>query len=414
MRRVIFHIDVNSAFLSWSAVKMLQNGHSQDVRTIPSVVGGDASKRRGIVLAKSISTKPYGIATGESLFSARQKCPSLTVIPPDYELYCEQSRLLCDTLKNYSPLLQRFSVDECFIDYTGMEPHFGEPEKAADLIRETIKNNYGWTVNVGIGPNKLLAKMASDFSKPDKTHTLFKDEIKDKMWPLPVAELFMVGYSTAKTLKALNINTIGELANTDIKYLERFFKSHGRTIWQFANGFDNSPVMPNSFIPVKGFSNSTTTVRDIYSSADAKKVLLSLSDSVALRMRRQGFMAGLIGIQIKNTSFESSSMQSVIDVPTDSTMLIYSTACALFDRLWHGEPLRHLGVRVSTLSPAAVQQQYLFAPPNLDKLRNIDKAVDSIRRKYGNDSISRAASLEMPLVKLTSTLEDTPVFGLHF
>lgn len=414
-KRVIFHIDVNSAFLSWSAVKKLkENINSIDLRTIPSAVGGDVNKRRGIILAKSIPAKKYGVKTGEPLFQARNKCPSLEIIPPDYELYIEQSNLLFNSLKEYSPLIQRFSVDECFLDYTGMEPHFGEPIKAADMIREKVKKEFGWTVNIGIGPNKLLAKMASDFKKPDRIHTLFKNELEEKMWPLPVSDLYMVGRSTSKTLHELNINTIGELAHADISLLEYFFKSHGRTIRQFANGYDDSAVVPNKLIPVKGFSNSTTTAQNMYKREDALKVLLSLCDTVTYRMRRQGFTSSLVSVQIKYTNFEAHSMQKALDNPADSTMHFFNIACSLFDDLWDGRPLRHLGMRLSDLSPGSIHQIYLFEPENINKLRKIDNTIDKIKTKYGMQAINRAAYLEMPLVRLLSASEDTPLFGMPF
>ncbi len=394
MNKTIFHIDANSAFLSWSAVKRLSEG-KEDARNIPSVVGGDEEQRHGIVLAKSMSAKAFGIKTGEPLFTARQKCKELLVLPPDYALYAQMSDALAELLSFYSPVMQRYSVDECFLDYTGLEPHFGSPLEAADMIRERIKNELGFTVNVGVGSNKLLAKMASELEKPDKTHFIYPENIKEKMWHLPVEELFMCGYATAKQLHKVGIHTIGQLATTKIELLISLFKDcRGKMLWSFANGIDSSPVLSNSLIPVKGFSNSTTVGSDILTREKALKVLLSLCETVAFRLRKQGFSARLIGIGLKNSRFEYVSKQKTIDNPVDSLLEIYNYTAELFDELWKGEPIRALGVRLSMLSSSENMQQFLFTPKTISKLRELDIASDKMRKKYGNkDIITRATIL---------------------
>lgn len=390
MQRVIFHIDANSAFLSWSAVKLLKEG-KEDIRNVPSVVGGDESKRHGIVLAKSIPAKAYGITTGEALFTARQKCRELIVVSPEYELYTSFSDAMAELLSFYSPIMQRYSVDECFLDYTGMEPHFGKPLDAANMIRERIKNELGFTVNVGIGPNKLLAKMASELKKPDKTHCIFHNDIKEKMWPLPIEELFMLGYSTAKELHKVGIHTIEALANTDISILIRLFKDcRGKMLYAFANGLDNSPVMQNSLIPVKGFSNSTTTSSDVTTIEDAKKVLLSLCDTVTYRLRKQQFNARVIALELKSSRFEHFSMQKTLDNPSDSLTEIYEHSLDILNNLWNGEPLRALGVRLTMLNPSRYIQNFLFSVPKIERLRKLDLASDKVRKKYGKEVITRA------------------------
>ena len=213
MKRVIYHIDVNSAFLSWEAVYRLYHlGAQRDLRDEVAAVGGDMAMRHGIILAKSIPAKKYGIKTGESIVEARQNCPTLKLVPPNYHLYDQCSKAFMEILRRYSPDVEQYSVDEAFVDMTGTESLWGDPVLTADRIREQIRDELGFTVNIGISENKLLAKMASDFKKPDQVHTLWKEEIPDKMWPLPVSDLFFVGRATAKKLFSLGIKTIGDLA----------------------------------------------------------------------------------------------------------------------------------------------------------------------------------------------------------
>lgn len=301
--RTIMHIDVNSAYLSWESVYRLQQGDSLDLRTIPSAVGGDPVSRHGIVLAKSIPAKKYKIKTGESIFSALQKCPNLVIIPPRYDLYLQCSNSLIKLLEEYSPAIQRYSVDECFLDYTNMECHFGSPLSAAYEIKERIKKELGFTVNIGISTNKLLAKMASDFTKPDKIHTLYPHEIREKMWSLPVENLFMVGRATAPKLHRLGIYTIGELAKSDPKFLYQHLKSHGILVWNFANGIEDSPVSKEKSTPVKGIGNSPTIAFDVTDRRTAHLILLSLVETVAMRLRSEECCAKLISVSIKTNEF---------------------------------------------------------------------------------------------------------------
>jgi DNA polymerase-4 len=387
--RTIFHIDVNSAYLAWEAVYRLQHGAKVDLRTIPAVVGGNEESRHGIVLAKSIPAKKYNIQTGETLFSARQKCPNLVVVPPNYGLYLKCSNALVSILREYSPIIQRFSIDECFLDYTGMEKLFGYPVEAAHVIKNRIRDELGFTVNIGISHNKLLAKMAGELSKPDKVHTLYPEEIPEKMWPLPVEELYMVGRATAPKLHMLGIRTIGDLARHNVKDLEIRLKSHGVLIWQYANGIENSLVR-NSHIGIKGIGNSTTTPFDVEDIKTANMYLLSLTETVATRLREAGFCCNLVSVGLKNNNLRYYSHQRKLHAPTDSTDEIYCTAKELFKEMWKGEPLRHLGVRVSDLSPSNYVQLSLFSHKDLVKMRALDKAVDYIRSKYGPQAITRA------------------------
>jgi len=411
-KRIIFHIDVNSAFLSWEAVYRLQHGDATDLRIIPSIVGGNPTARRGIVLAKSIPAKKYKIHTGETLFSAKLKCPNLVVVPPRYHLYMQCSQAMFEILKEYSLYIQRYSIDEAFIDYTNMEQHFGAPVAAAHRIKDRIKHELGFTVNIGISHNKLLAKMACELEKPDKVHTLFPEEIPKKMWPLPVEDLFMIGRATTSKLYKRGIFTIGELANMDAKLLKHWFKSYGLLIWNYANGYEDSQVRNNGY-PMKGLGNSTTIPFDVEDRKTAHMILLSLVETVGMRLRDAQKCAGVISISIKNQSLISYSHQQKLETPTDVTNIIYKNTCRLFDELWQGEPIRHMGVRLSQLCSNNFYQLSFFEPDS-EKQQNLDRVVDDIRLKYGARSIIRSSFLCSGLSPLTGGIlqeEDYPMMS---
>lgn len=387
--RIIFHIDVNSAYLSWEAVYRLQHGESVDLREIPAIVGGDESKRHGIVLAKSIPAKKYGILTGESLYSARQKCPNLTIVPPNYERYIKASNSMVNLLNEYTPFIQRFSIDEVFLDLSHIED-----KDLLDLayeIKERIKRELGFTVNIGISSNKLLAKMASDFKKPDRIHTLFPYEIRDKMWPLPVESLFMIGIKTKKKLNNRGIFTIGQLANTNRDYIYSWLKKPGLLIWEYANGIENSQVRITP-CPVKSIGNSTTTSYDVDDRKEAYMFLLAISEMVGMRVRNINQSGKVISVSIKDKDFFTRSHQKKIDIPTDSTKTIYETAKKLFDELWDGTPIRRFSISISELSSSEFFQLSLLEEYN-QKEEMLDRAIDKIRNKYGYDSIIRSCFL---------------------
>ena len=388
-KKIIMHIDVNSAYLSWQAVYDLQQGSTVDLREISSVIGGSLADRHGIILAKSIPAKKYGIQTGEVIWQARQKCPDLVVVPPNYQLYMKASNALYELLKEYFPAIQRFSVDECFLDYTGMEVHFGEPLEAAHTIKDRIKRELGFTVNIGISSNKLLAKMAGELKKPDMVHTLWPHEIKAKMWPLPVEELYMVGRKTNKKLKELNIHTIEDLATADRKLLKDKFKSFGNLIWCYANGMEESPVINGACVPMKGMGNSSTIRFDVEDKVTAHKILLSLTESVASRLREAGCCCSVISVSIRNAELQTYSHQRKIYSPTNITNAIYNTVKELFDECWPGEKIRHLGVRVSDLCSDEFIQYSLFDEDDIERKRSLDQVIDTIREKHGKYAVIR-------------------------
>jgi DNA polymerase-4 len=391
---VFFHIDVNSAFLSWEAARRLrEDPYAIDIREVPCAVGGDESKRHGIILAKSIPAKKYGIITGESINEALRKYPELQIIPPDYRLYCECSDAFMNILKDYSPDIEKFSIDEAFVDVSGTRRLFGEPLQLAHTIKDRIRDELGFTVNIGISDVKFLAKIASDFTKPDRVHTLYKAEIKDKMWPLPVSDLLYVGKSTKSVLSRLGIKTIGELANTDISILRSNLKSHGEFIWNMANGEETSIIDRDT--PVnKGYSNSTTIEFDITDASSARMVLLSLCENVTRRLRQNGEKCQMVSVEIKDYNLHVVSHQKMLENATNITREVYEASVELFDELWDGIPIRLLGVRVSKLNDNDLRQLTLFDNTDYEKLMAADKVMDDIRNKFGTSYIKRASFLD--------------------
>jgi len=396
----IFHIDVNSAFLSWSALDDLEKGSTVDLREIPSIIGGDVESRHGVVLAKSIPAKAYKIHTGEPVVSALRKCPGLTIHKPDHKLYSRRSRELMECLSDVCPDIEQVSIDECFMDFTSVSHLYSDPVSAAVRIKESVYEKFGFTVNIGISDRKVLAKMASDFEKPNKVHTLYSWEIQEKMWPLPVSELYSCGGSSVETLRKLEILTIGDLAQADVSILELHLKSHGRTLWEYANGIDESAVnaQPED---AKCIGNSNTFGHDVVTTEEAHRELLLLSESVAARLRKAQVHAGMVSTEIRYASFHNVSHQTTLTAPSNSTDVIYQTACKLFDEIWNGKPVRLLGVRTSKLlSPEEPEQMDLFTYQKnklqSEKLQKLDAALDDIRKRYGKQAVVRGSLLPVP------------------
>ena len=398
--RVIFNVDANSAFLIWTAaykVKVL--GEEQDIRDVPSVVAGDKASRHSIILAKSTPAKKFGIHTGEPLFQALEKCPDLVIVPPDYELYVEASRHFVQMLRQFSPVVEQYSIDEAWVDMTGTERLWGPPRLAAEKMRTRIWEELGFTVNVGISSNKLLAKMAGDFEKPNKVHTLFPEEVERKFWPLPVRDLFLVGAATERKLKMMGIYTIGDLAHADLRVLKKRLGKHGETIWHFANGRNADAVTPEP-AENKGYGNSVTTAQDVTTAEAGHQVLLSLCETVASRMRRDGKCGGCLTIHLRTNDFQHFSHQSQLLGATNITGEIYREACRVFDEAWDGvTPLRQLGVQMTKLATEAYQQFDLFSgmtPEQYERKLKLDETVDALRDKYGEDAIRRGKFANKP------------------
>ena len=388
--RIIFHVDVNNAFLSWTAVYLLNHGYDKDIRTIPAVIGGDEEKRHGIVLAKSPIAKKYGVVTAETLYMAKKKCPDLLVFPPNYEYYVEMSRKFYNYLKDYTPVIEQASIDECFLDLTGTNYLYDDILKLAYKIKNDIKEQFGFTVNVGIGNNKLCAKMASDFTKPDKVHTLFDYEIKEKMWPLPVGDLLFVGKKTVPLLESIGIKTIGELANANPEILKKHFKNRVDDLINSAKGIDNSKVITDYGFN-KCISISRTLEKDTGDIKKLKKILLDMSDQVGLRARKYKLFAKNIAITFKTSSFKSFSHSMTLPNSINNTLDIYNNVLLLFDKIKFDEKIRSIGVRLGDLDIKNSEQVSLFSTKSDD---NIQKLLDNINSKYHNTVVMPAIFYE--------------------
>jgi DNA polymerase-4 len=398
---VIFHIDVNSAFLSWEAVYRLSIlGAKQDLREIPSAVAGDIKMRSGIILAKSTPAKNYRIQTGEMISDALKKCPRLVLVPPHYNLYDSCSKSFMEILRRYSPDVEQYSVDEAYVDMTNVIPLHSSPVLLANELKDTIFHELGFTVNVGVSSNKLLAKMAGDFKKPNLVHTCFPAEVKEKLWPLPVSELFYVGRATTKKLFALGIKTIGELANTDLSILKAHFKKHGELIYLFANGIDITDVI-SAPPPNKGYGNSKTIAFDVTDIITSELILLSLCETISARLRSDNVKISCVSVSIVYSDFSHISHQCLI-TPTNITNELHKASCRLFHSLWCNMPIRNLGVHTSKVTEDdGIQQLDLFQSDRLVRLATVEKTIDKIRLKYGDDSIMRGSFLNTPIRHMT-------------
>ena len=395
MEREILHVDVNNAFLSWTAVEMLKNGNDLDIRTIPSIIGGDEARRSGIVLAKSMKAKECGVVTAETIYQAKKKCPNLQIFKGlPYKKYQEYSNSLYNLLLEYTDKIERFSIDECFLDMTEYlrgDTLINKAKEISKRVREELK----FTVNVGVAHNKLLAKMASDFKKPDLVHTLFENEVPTKMWPLPASELFMLGRKTVPKLYNMGIKTIGDLAKTDRELLIKKFGKHGNLMWEYANGIDYSPVKYKKELP-KSIGNSTTFPKDITNKEELEQILLALTEQVTFRLRKYNLLANVVNVQLRTNKFENFSHQSRLDFTTANTKNIYEKAKKLLGEMYKkGVPFRLIGLKVDDLANKDEVQLSFFSKEDDVKQEKLDKIIDKINEKYGINSVERAGKMNL-------------------
>ena len=397
MERQILHVDVNNAFLSWTAVDMLKQGSKIDIREIPAIIGGDESKRSGIVLAKSMKAKEFGIKTADTIYQARIKCPEIKVFPSNFKVYREYSNKLYKLLLEYTDKIERFSIDECFLDMTEYLMNDTLLNKAKEINRR-VREELGFTVNIGVAHNKLLAKMASDFQKPDRIHTLYENEIEKKMWGLPVSELFMLGRKTVPKLYNMQIKTIGDLAKTNKEILAKKLGKHGIMIWEYANGIDNTPVNYIKEKP-KCIGNSVTLPQDISSIEKLEEILLALTEQVTFRLIRQKMLANVVNVQLRTNKFIDTSHQKKLTKETSSTKEIYTQAKELLKQMYiRGQQIRLIGLRVDGLEEKEKQQISLFdnvKDERQEKQEKLDTAIDKLKEKYGYNLITRAGKMEV-------------------
>lgn len=391
--RLIFHVDVNSAFLSWEAARRVKEG-LPDLREIPSCIGGDPKSRRGIVVAKSIPAKKYGVTTGEPVALALRKCPDLVCVPGDFALFDRCSRAFKKICASYAPVMESFSIDEVFLDMSGTHLIYPDPVAVAHEIKDKIRDELGFTVNVGIGTNKLLAKMASDFEKPDKVHTLFPSEIPEKMWPLPVRDLLFLGKASEQKLLWAGIKTIGDMAKSDEAEIRQLLgDKNGRQLYRYANGIDDSPVRSERE-EAKGYSAETTVEEDIVTYEQALSLLLAQCDVVAARMRRDGKKCSCVAVTYRTLDFKTRSHQKNFEDPTDVTEEIFAQVKKLLYECWKCEPLRLIGVALTDLTSDEFRQMSLFEnTEDREKQKKVDETIDDIRRRFGNGMIVRGSTI---------------------
>lgn len=381
MERIIMHIDVNNAFLSWTALYLLKNGSKYDIRNSYAVIGGSESTRSGIVLAKSTPAKRLGIVTGETLYSARKKCRVLKTYEPNFKFYNEMSNKMFNLISKYTPDIEIASVDECYLDYTKIKSMQGDQLEFARKLQKEIYDELGFTVNIGIANNKLCAKMASDFTKPYKIHTLYDNEIQEKMWPLEVGELFGIGKKTVPKLNQINIFTIKDLANSKPEDLYKYFKNQSESMINWANGIDNSPVISKPRIP-KGIGNEITLDHDITDIKELYKYLLLLSEKVGQRLRKQNKYARVIVVILKDNNFKKYSHQKKLETPTNNNEEIYNMAKIILREIYDDEKIRLIGIRLDNLTDKKIKQVSIF--DKIEEENNIDEVVDKLNKKYKN------------------------------
>lgn len=393
MKRIIMHIDVNNAFLSWTAVELLKSGYTCDLRERICVIGGSESSRSGIVLAKSPPAKKCGIVTAETLYSARKKVNNLEVYPPNYKLYSEMSKKLFELLSEYSPDIEVASIDECYLDYGKVKNLYGDEIEFAYKLKERIKEELKFTVNIGIANNKLCAKMASDFTKPDKVHTCFDYEKEEKLFPLKIIELHGIGKKTAEKLENIGVHTIKDLALIDEYKLSKYFKDT-KYLKNLANGINNDEVI-SEYIDPKCISNEITLSTDVNDIEELKKALFSISELVGKRIRQEKKYAEVICVILKDEFFKRKSHQKKLKNPTDITSEIYNNSVSILYEFYKGENIRLIGIRLDSLTENKYYQTSLFE--NIEQRENdshVDDIIDDINKKFGKDIIHKASLVD--------------------
>ena len=394
MNNIIMHIDVNNAFLSWTAVDLIKKGYNIDIRNIESVIGGDETKRQGIVLAKSPMAKIKGVKTAETIREAKRKCRNLKVFSPNHDLYHKESKKLFDLISNYTPDIEILSVDECFINYTKVKKMYGDPIKFAYKLKKEINDKLGITVNIGIANNKLCAKMASDFEKPNKVHTLFMDEVEEKMYPLSIEKLYGVGKSSSKKLKELGINKIEDLANANYTLLYKYFKNQTKKLINSAKGIDDGVINVHKK-EVEGISNSITTSHNLNTLEEIYEYMYPLVENVSAQLRCKNKYAMQVGIVLKDKNFKVSSHQKKLDNPTSNTDTIYKVVKILVKELWNKEGIRLVGVSLGKLTTKLHHQISLFEDvKKVESNNELDKIIDNLKKIYGHNIINKASKIK--------------------
>lgn len=411
MERCILHADCNCFYAS---VEML---HRPETRHVPMAVGGSVERRHGIILAKNDLAKKCGVTTAEPLWTAKQKCPDLVIVPPNFPLYLTFSHRVKEIFSDYTDQIESFGIDEAWLDVTGSTTLFGSGTQIAQEIRTRIKRELGITVSVGVSWNKIFAKLGSDLKKPDAVTVIHPNNYRTAVWPLPISSLLFVGRATEKKLTELGIHTIGQLAQVPCDFLHAKLGKTGELLWAYANGLDRSPVSyHDERAPIKSISNSTTTFRDIASPEDARLVFTVLAESVAARLREQGLYCRTVSVSTRSTTLKRAEHQCTLSRPTDSTRTVFQAAVSLFEQGYDWKtPLRSLGIQLSGLTSDSDPVQLDLFTDSQDVLRQsqLDHAVDRVRRRFGRSSVLRASVLRDPALTGIHTDRQIQTVGFH-
>lgn len=392
MRRLIFLVDMNAFFISCEAAR------NPALKTRPAAVAGDPQRRAGIILAANYEARAFGVKTTMLVHEAKKLCPDIILLPPDHKFYEKKSREVMEILSGFTPVIQQNSIDEAWLDLTGCESLFGEPLKIARLIMDKISDELDLWCSIGISENKFLSKMASEMKKPRGITELWIADVKDKLWPLEIRKMYGIGSQTEKKLNELGILTIGDLANFDKRILFTRFGKYAQELYDNANGIDSSPVAPGRKSETKSISRSTTLSKNIVDMESAQSVLLKLSEEIGEEARRYGFLGRTVSIAIRYDDFKTITRQKSV-APTFLTKDIYKTASGLLKENWAGRrPIRLLGVGLSGFDEGEREQVSFFdldeqLPDERKKEEKLEKAIDSIRAKYGSDVVKRAKLL---------------------
>ncbi len=392
--RIILHCDLNNFYASVECL------YHPELKGLPVAVGGSVEKRHGIILAKNQLAKACGVKTAEPIWQAKAKCPNLVLIPPDMKKYVNYSEMVREIYERYTDLIEPFGIDECWLDITGSTLLLGDGEHIASEIRQAVRTELGLTISVGVSWNKIFAKLGSDMKKPDATTVITRENYKELVWPLPVEDLLFVGRKTARQLKRIGICTIGRIAVLDESFLKKEFGKWGGTLWAFANGSDDSPIDKNwASVRAKGIGNSTTTPQDIHSYEDAKAVFVLLAESVARRLRENGLRGRTVAISLRDCDLDCIERQRAMEAATCVSGDLIAAAMGLLRENWHpgvSKPLRSMGIRVTSLEEASapVQLSLFESSLQIGKKENVEKAIDLIREKFGDDAVMRALMMK--------------------
>lgn len=407
MEKQILHIDCNKFYASVECCL------HPELRDKPVAVGGNEKSRHGIILTKNEIASRYGLVVGEPLWKARQKCPDLIIVPPDFSAYMEFSKKVRNILEEYTDLIEPFGLDECWIDVTG--DWFKSGIEIAEEIRQRVKQEVGITVSIGVSFNKVFAKLGSDYKKPDAITVIDKSNYKDIVWQLPCSDMLMVGKATTKKLNYYGIFTIGDLAEADVKFLHGIFGKNGDMLHRFACGEDNSKVRHKDLSrEIKSIGNSATTPRDLINNEDVKIVLTSLAESVSRRMREHNLKGTTLSISVRNNELESFTRQCKMTAPTNVSNELIKYAMELFSANYSWDkPIRSIGLSVTDFDYDNIIQFDLSGSVyRREKLERLETAVDKLKNRYGSFCVQKGTALYDKTLSQFNPFEEHSVFPL--